>query len=117
MGAQSHLCPHPNTATQEVLSPESSGSAPCDPELVSLGRHLRSEVLGWTPGWGGGTQGLAVSLAQPPCHHSEVGPEGKRPPRRRTEEVVWDKPLLTEGAGPVLLGLRVLAWGRKRVLH
>lgn len=57
-----------------------------------------------------------MSLAQPLCGHSEVGPEGERPPRRRTEEVVWDKPLLTEGAGLVLLGLRVLAWGRKWVL-
>ena len=91
---------------REVLSPESSGFVPCDPELVSLARYLQFEVLGWTPAWGGGTQGLAVRQAQPPCR-SEVGPEGKRPPRRRTEEVVWDKPLLTEGAGLMLLGPRV----------
>lgn len=92
---------------REVLSLESSGFVPCDPELVSLARHLRFEVLGRMPAWGGGRQDC----------DSEIGPEGKRPPRRRTEEVVWDKPLLTEGAGLVLLGLRVLAWGRKWVLR
>ena len=116
MGAQSHLCSHSNKPMREVLSLESSGFVPCDPELVSLARHLRFEVLGRMPAWGGGRQGLAASQAQPPCD-SEIGPEGKRPPRRRTEEVVWDKPLLTEGAGLVVLGLRVLAWGRKWVLR
>lgn len=104
--AQNHLCLHHSLLTWEVLSPEepvSTGGGGVNPELIhrqlsvtlcSPSPHPVSRQL---PGgeevrklWG--LAGLAWPLAA--SSRSGVRPSH---PRRRAEEVVWDKPAHTEG--------------------